>query len=115
MRFRGEALADHDLKNIARSDVAFRFSNSFEIFGAPEIGCDPQRRGTFPVFLFWLLGGRSLFEQLARLANLAHRGIVFRAEAALTVEFAWWNIFRGTLPKEALTRLYDLVQTAAER
>ena len=38
-----------------------------------------------------------------------------RTEAALTVEFPWWNIFRGTLPKQALARLYDLVQTAAER
>jgi uncharacterized protein YndB with AHSA1/START domain len=37
-----------------------------------------------------------------------------RTEAALTVEFPWWNIFQGTLPKEAITRLYDLVQTAAE-
>ncbi len=37
-----------------------------------------------------------------------------RTEAALTVGFPWWNIFRGTLPKDALTRLYDLVQTAAE-
>ena len=38
-----------------------------------------------------------------------------RTEAVLTVAFPWWNIFRGTLPKQALTRLYDLVQTAAER
>ena len=37
-----------------------------------------------------------------------------RTEAALTVEFPWWNIFRGTLPKQALLRLYDLIQTAAE-
>ena len=37
-----------------------------------------------------------------------------RTEAALTVTFPWWNIFRGTLPKEALTRLYNLIQTAAE-
>ena len=61
------------------------------------------------LFAFELLGGHVVAELALRPLDAR------RTEASLTVEFPWWNIFRGTLPKEALTRLYDLVQTAADR
>ncbi len=59
---------------------------------------------------------RFVFELLREhvLADLVLRPLdERRTEAALTVTFPWWNIFRGTLPKQALTRLYDLMQTGA--
>ena len=64
---------------------------------------EPFRR-----FAFELLGERVVAELTLRQLDAR------RTEAVLTVDFPWWNIFRGTLPKQALTRLYDLVQTAAE-
>ncbi|MFL5910898.1 MAG: SRPBCC family protein [Gaiellaceae bacterium] len=64
---------------------------------------EPRRR-----FVFELLRDRAVVDlQLQPLDGK-------RTEAALAVAFPWWNIFNGTLPKRALTRLYDLVQTAAE-
>jgi uncharacterized protein YndB with AHSA1/START domain len=64
---------------------------------------EPRRR-----FAFELLRERAVAELL--LGPLDAR----RTAAALTVTFPWWNIFNGTLPKQALRRLYDLIQTAAE-
>ena len=85
LRFRREALADHHLKNIAGTDVALGFANGFEIFRASEIGSDAERRGALICFFLWLLAGRSLLEQLARFANLAHCGVVLCAEAAFAI------------------------------
>ncbi len=59
---------------------------------------------------------RFVFELLREhmLAELVLRPLdAQRTDATLTVTFPWWNIFRGTLPKVALTRLYDLIQTGA--
>jgi hypothetical protein len=65
---------------------------------------EPRRR-----FAFELLRERAVADLLLQPLDAN------RTQAQLTVAFPWWNIFNGTLPKKALTRLYDLVQTAAER
>ena len=63
---------------------------------------EPRRR-----FAFELLREHILAELVLRPLDAR------RTQAVLAVTFPWWNIFRGTLPKEALTRLYDLIQTGA--
>src|SRR5580700_6531911 len=85
VRFGGESLADHHLKNIAGADIVLRFAHGLEIFVAAKIGSNAEWGAAFLGFLFWQLGRRSLVEQLTRFANLAHRGVVFRAKAAFAV------------------------------
>ena len=59
-------------------------------------------------FVFELLRVRTL-------ADLSLRPLdESRTEARLEVAMPWWGIFSGTVAKQALRRLYDLIQTAAE-
>ena len=81
--FRGEALADDDLENVAGADVFLAFFYGRHVFGAAEIRFDVERRafraGNFGARLF---GFDGLLELFARFANGADGVVVFLAQAA---------------------------------
>jgi uncharacterized protein YndB with AHSA1/START domain len=59
-------------------------------------------------FVFELLGDRTVADlRLERVAS-------GRTAAALSLQMPWWGIFSRDAARRALTRLYDLVQTAAD-
>src|SRR5205807_4734816 len=84
LRFHREALAQHDLENIAGPDVLLGLSNDVQVFRSAEIrrfihSCPLGRLpGSFRAFR-----GDRFFEKLVRLPDLAHRSVVVRPQAAM--------------------------------
>ena len=77
-----KTLAERHLKNISGANVFLRLAYGGNKFGVRKIRCHAQRRTAHPCWPVRLERRREL---PPRLANFAHRGVIFRAQAAISI------------------------------